>query len=529
MSRQNSIEMTNFKVNELEDEASERMLPEAPTANENKLQDMTLIEMKLYDQRKSYKLYINFIVIFIMSSLMLFYNFTNTFSCTGDSVTSCYPQFSMQIHNTTTRAEQILNTADECLKMISFFATSFNSNKGSSVGDDTTGSDGSNNFSDMLDSILAANKTEGVIQLPTESITQLPNPIGLVDQAELERLKGILDALQMKPPKKREVTDEFKLTRNVYGGLDLNRALADSKSDDDTDAMSEDNAVDLLAMLDLILQANNSTDDSTPANKTESGIQTFMNDMLSNVDSVLESKGLLDVIDTFSTLNTFEFNHNGYCRINKSKKTKFCTFSKGLDVFSVLIQDVGFQLASLVQSTDANQLSESMLTTYYNAVVAMSKLYDKGNKNVEGFGDLDLDSLKSVKSLKNSKSFSKFSSHCSWFMILLSISITILTGNILLSFTVENVKFFDSIQINLHQYVLKILLGFVSIKLIIEFIIFLGEFYAIRRYSRFFSYLEIAEVSSTWGFYFTLMNIVFGLLQLVMIHRMIIKFEQFLR
>lgn len=543
MNDENSIEMSNFKVSggldNDDDEASQRMLPDHPTAIENKLQEMSPLQMKIYDQRTSNKLYINFVIIFILSTIVLLCDFTNTFSCTGDSLTSCYPQFSMKIRNDTTKAVQILNTADECLKMISFFATSFNSNKDTPASGDSDpkignpenlGNLGTLNpdLSDMFGSVFN-NSEPGTITGP-------PKPITSADVAELERLKALIDALQMKPPKKRLLfwVEQYKPNTYVHGGFDK-KSLGGMDSDvsnDQSNGISEDNAVDLLSMLDLIHQSQlelNNSNSSNSINQSESGIQHFMNGILTNVNTVLESKGLLDVIDTFATSNLFEFNHNGYCRLNKAKKVKFCTNSKGLDIFSVLIQDIGHQLASLVQSNDPNKLSESMLTTYSSILVAFNNLNEKVSSNEKDFAEIDRDTLKSVKSLKNSKSFSKFSARCSWFTILISILITTLAGNILLSFTIENVKLYELIQINLHQYLLKILLGLISIKLMIEFVLILGEFYAFRRYTRVFSKMEIAKLSCSWGFYFTILIIATSFFQLFLIHRMIAKFDQYLR
>lgn len=550
---QHGIEMKN--LGQRDDE--EAMLPPIPSVDDDKFNTMSPAEIRLHDQRKSLKLYVNFVVVFILSSIMLFYNFTGTFSCSGDSLTSCYPQFTMNIKNDTEQATSVLHTANECLKMVSFFATSFNSDKN----DDFKGIFGSvynETFSSpetTTDGTGSENRPEigGSDSVPdTDSGFIPPSAAPPPSKEELERLLELINSMKNTPPgtdpKASESTtggldiEEHPDTdaglkrsrilhvRDVISGVDnvdndvltVRKVYGGSNTEEDKQesGISEDHAISLLSILDLFHLTQNSTNSS--------GIDSFVDQILGSITNVLESKGLLDVIDTLSTSNVFEFNHNGYCRVNKDKKTKFCTFSKGLDIFSVLIQDIGYQLANLVK-TDPNELSESMVTTYSSAVVTFNTLYDKGSVNQTGYTDFDMQSLKNVRSLRNAKHFSRFSAHSSWIIIFLSISITLLTGNILLSFTFENIKFFEAIQKHLHQYILKGLLGLISIKTMLEFFILLGEFLAYRRYTRFFSKLEVAKLSYTWGFYFTLFNVLSGAFQIFIIRRVRKDFDQFLR
>lgn len=504
MESPNSIEMMDFNIKNPDDIEANNKKTSTKVGPYNIL---------IQQQRNNFRLYSQFIVIFVLGCAMLFNNLTATFTCTDDSLLSCYPQFNLQVVNSTAKSSQILETTQECLKMVSYFSTSFlsspDSQSQSSLLSPFLGSLGGiwGSHSSSTDS----DESEKVSASKRASSTETGSLISNIDVAELDQSERSHDLLKLNG---NDINTIGIRKRNVLGGLDL---VVNIHSDGHE--VSEATAMRLLHILEFV---NKFLGDSADADTSSfpSPFQLIVDNMLSNVDDALESKGLLNVIDTISEDNRFYFNHNGYCKVNQVDKRRFCSYANGLDVFSVLVQDIGLQLGNLTHRNDTKELSASMVLSFNNAVKTFNTIYKKALKKEEGYTDLDVEKLSYAKSLHKARRFSSFSANATVFIIILSIASTLAIGNALLSFTVENVKFFDWIQLNLGRYVLKLIAAVVIAQEILNIMVLFGEISMLKKYTRLFNSLEVAKFRPTWGFYFTILNVVIAAIQVYFIYIM---------
>jgi hypothetical protein len=504
MESPNSIEMMDFTIKNSGD------IEENSGKTSTKVEPYNIL---IKQQRDNFRLFSQFIIIFILGCAMLFNNLTATFTCTDDSLLSCFPQFHLQVVNSTETSSQVLETTQECLKMISYFSTSFLSSPDSQSQ--------SSLLSPFLGSLggLWGSSSSSTDSGESDKGSVLSRSV-LAETGSVNTNREVAELGQSKPtfiqlkPNENDLNVERIQTRNVLGGLDL---VVNTPTDGHE--VSEATAVRLLHVLEFVNKFLGDSSDTETSSFT-SPFQLIVDHMLSNVDNVLESKGLLNVIDTISEDNRFYFNHNGYCKVNQVDKKKFCSYSNGLDIFAVFIQDIGLQLGNLTHRNDTKELSASMVLTFNNAVNTFYTIYHKALAKEEGYTDLDVEKLSYSKSLHKSRRFSTFSANATVFIIILSIASTLAIGNALLSFTVENVKFFDWIQLNLGRYVLKIIASLIITQEVLYIIVLWGELSMLKKYTRIFNSLEIARFRPSWGFYFTILNVVFAGVQVYFIYIM---------
>lgn len=186
-------------------------------------------------------------------------------------------------------------------------------------------------------------------------------------------------------------------------------------------------------------------DDSTPEAKqmisvAEDALKTlsyFAKDHSVMEEEFGDGMQYMDVIDTFSNHNKFQFNFNGFCRHSEGSLVKTCTKTTGLDVFSSIVRDIGQQLGN-VSKSDPVQMGEDLVTAYSQALNTMDKLYAKGAKLEPGFDDMNMTSIGQFHRLK---SLEKYSAHLVtasywtlYWIIALASSLALVTASYYLKF-----------------------------------------------------------------------------------------------
>ncbi|KAK6465898.1 hypothetical protein DFJ63DRAFT_35676 [Scheffersomyces coipomensis] len=111
-------------------------------------------------------------------------------------------------------------------------------------------------------------------------------------------------------------------------------------------------------------------------------------------------------IDTLSDVNLFKHNYNGFCRFNKETLLETCLNSNGMDVFSSLVSDIGYQLGQISNSENSFNIGSSLAETYSNALNLLDIIYYKALNNEEGYWDLDMDTLTMIHNVRQMETFS---------------------------------------------------------------------------------------------------------------------------
>ena len=186
-------------------------------------------------------------------------------------------------------------------------------------------------------------------------------------------------------------------------------------------------------------------DDSTPeakqmislAEDTLKTVSYFAKDQSVMEEEFEDGMQYMDVIDTFSNHNRFQFNFNGFCKYSEESLVKTCTKTIGLDVFSCIVRDIGQQLGN-VSNSDPVQMGEDLVTAYSQALNTMDKLYAKGAKLEPGFDDMNMTSIGQFHRLKSLEKYSaRLVSASYWtlyWLIALACSLALVTASYYLKF-----------------------------------------------------------------------------------------------
>ncbi|KAK6201569.1 uncharacterized protein RJT21DRAFT_114187 [Scheffersomyces amazonensis] len=107
----------------------------------------------------------------------------------------------------------------------------------------------------------------------------------------------------------------------------------------------------------------------------------------------------LQQIDTLSTNNLYKVNFGGFCRFNKDTMKETCLSSNGIDIFSSLVKDIGYQLGEISKSDEPSKLGDSLSTTYSHALKTLDDIYTKSIKNDTGYTNLDTEALEIIHNI----------------------------------------------------------------------------------------------------------------------------------
>lgn len=365
--------------------------------------------VKLNSQRNDQYLFRKFVIVFVMWMLMLVFNMLGSYSCTGDLLMPCNPQFQLQIHTKNVKGENILNKMQKGLEVILYFSKSVTS------AEESTG--------DTLASMV-----DGYLHLgPSTDDGDQEAPI------------------------------------NNHGGLD------------------------------------------------QRDMSTIFNLMLSGMNW-LSGKNNSEVIKTFSERLKFWFNFNGYCRYDTQTNDQFCDSTPGLDVFSSITKDLGLQFAKSSGEKDKQTISRRMVKIYQRMLKTLNESYLKLLHEKQKAAEYDMIEYRQVRSMRNAKRFGGYSSKVLLIAVLALILATIITGHVLLLYCFE-IPFFTWFQTHLNM-VTRVLVGLLMVFVLLEMSVLSGEIYLYQRLTTLFTRIPIANFRPAFGFLFTFLNIVFGMVQM---------------
>ncbi|CAH2352509.1 hypothetical protein CLIB1423_07S01134 [[Candida] railenensis] len=134
------------------------------------------------------------------------------------------------------------------------------------------------------------------------------------------------------------------------------------------------------------------------------------------------------LIDTFSYLNEYKFNFNGFCRLANHKTT---CYSGSMDIFSCWMRDIGHQLGTLSRknSKELNLLGESFVAAYGNLLRALYDICSE-TESEEGVTGREYSTLsKMIHGLVNSHRYAKLMTAVSYATIFLSLSKIFILGS----------------------------------------------------------------------------------------------------
>lgn len=127
------------------------------------------------------------------------------------------------------------------------------------------------------------------------------------------------------------------------------------------------------------------------------------------------------LIDTFSYLDEYKFNFNGFCRLVNHKTT---CYRGSLDIFSCWMRDIGNQLGSLSKKNsgrEPNLLGESFVAAYRNLLKALHDICLE-TESEEGETGRDSTLLKIIHGLINAHRYSKVMTAVSYSAFFFSLS-----------------------------------------------------------------------------------------------------------
>lgn len=98
-----------------------------------------------------------------------------------------------------------------------------------------------------------------------------------------------------------------------------------------------------------------------------------------------------NLVNTFSLSNDYNVNHFGYCKLTDDIK-EYCTGNNhsGLDIFGLLVKDVGIQLAKLSSrhENNTNLLGDSLVFTYHLSLSSVFKFLKGDERHGNSFSKL---------------------------------------------------------------------------------------------------------------------------------------------
>lgn len=244
-------------------------------------------------------------------------------------------------------------------------------------------------------------------------------------------------------------------------------------------------------------------------------------DLVGGFSSWVTGKNVTGAIQTFSEKSTFQFNFNGFCRYDSNVgHTAGCLYARGLDVFSLIVRDIGYQLALEAKSPDPTSLAYKMVRIYQRMLMSLNKKYTEAEKDPKIAAKYDMEEFHQVRLMRNAKRFGKYSSIILMVAIVLLIVTTIIAGNMLLSYLFEHLWWFTRFQTNMNL-ITKVLVILSLVFVLMEILVLFGEIYLHHRLRKLFTRLPIAYIYPNFGFLFTILNIVFGITQVVLHIRML--------
>lgn len=427
--------------------------------SDGKLHSQRLHEVKLESQRYDVLLYRKLTVAFIIWLLMLVINMLSLFSCTGDLLALCHPQFQLRIRIHDEAGRKTLHSIQSGLEVLLYFSKSVTSAE-ESMGD---------RLADMLDNYLHLGPATSDVPLPNQSpLDQDPLEHEHEHESDDEQEDGE-DDQKAHPP-----------TR--LGGLD---------------SYPRD-----------IKEPNNFPRDIS-----------WIMDLMSTATHWLSGTNHSEVTDTFSPRLSFWFNFHGYCRYDHEKFIQSCESAPGMDVFSLVVRDLGIQFAVHAQNEDPETALKRMVRIYQRMVDNLNQRYQQLLQDDDKAKGYNMKSYADVQSLRNSRYFSEFSLAVVLIGLWASIIATVVCGHLLMLYSSDS-NYFQWFQKHMNL-VTKLLVGMTVIYCLLGVPVFLGESYLYVKLHKLFTKLAIADFNIGSGFLFSLINVFLGVVQLLIQLRML--------
>lgn len=417
--------------------------------DDGKLHSERMHEVKLQSQRYDVLLYRKLTVSFILWLLMLVINMLGLFSCTGDLLASCYPQYTLRIQVTNESGRKTLHSIQSGLEVLLYFSKSVTSAE-ESMGD---------RLASMLDNYLHLGPA------PSDEPTPVPIPEEPIPEEQSEEQSE-------EQPEEQSGEEEEEEEHTHLGGLDN-------------------------APRDL----------------------SWIMDMMSTATHWLSGTNHSEVTDTFSPRLSFWFNFHGFCRYDHERFSKSCESAPGMDVFSLVVRDLGIQFAVHADNEDPETASKRMVRIYQRMVDNLNDRYDKLLLDDNKAGEYNMKSYKDVRSLRNARYFSEFSMVVVLIGLWASIIATVVCGHLLMLYSSES-NYFQWFQRHMN-FVTKLLVVLTLGYFLMELPTFLGDMYLYVKLRKLFTKLAIADFNIGLGFCFTLMNVFLGAVQLMIQLRML--------
>ncbi|KAG7193544.1 Meiosis-specific prospore membrane protein [Scheffersomyces spartinae] len=287
--------------------------------------------------------------------------------------------------------------------------------------------------------ISTANKTASTTTPQTNSAMDSPNAVPIKDDSlDLERSFEVDLITEVKVRNQVENPYLWKVIVGIFVGSLVTLTMFALQQD----GCSEGSMTPCMPQISLKMNRGKSNETQELLSKMQDALKTlsiFAKDfgVGNNNNLVFEDIDQLEHVSTFEEGNKFMFNYYGYCRTGASTKgeTK-CLNTNGLNIGATMIYDLGNQLAKL-SHVSPNELIDAFLMTYGQLVSSLSSVYKKHRANIKGFDDVDVTGLLVTERLQGFYEYSKIMLVLSKMVIVISLIMPIILGNVILLFGVS--------------------------------------------------------------------------------------------